>query len=126
MVKSVACPVCHKIFEVKSEFCPHCNSKVLRKVQRVSNVPTKKRAIAGWLAILVGSVGMHKFYLGYNKQGSVVLVISLIAAVFGSSVIGQGVFCFMAFIGILEGVSYLRCSDKEFVYTYVKNQKYWF
>jgi len=124
-LRTIACPVCHKIFEVKSEYCPHCKNKVLKKVQKVSK-SRKKRAIAGWLAILVGSVGMHKFYLGYNKQGLIVLVISLICAIFGSSFYAEIIFCIVAILGILEGITYLKKSDKEFERVYVRNKKEWF
>ncbi|MCX5773218.1 MAG: NINE protein [Fusobacteria bacterium] len=124
-MRNIACPVCHKIFEVKSEYCPHCNSKILKKVQGVAKVQ-KKRAVAGWLAILVGSVGMHKFYLGYNKQGIVMLIISFICAVFASTLYAEIIFCIVALIGILEGVTYLRKTDKEFNRIYIRNQQYWF
>ena len=41
-----------------------------------------KKLLAGLLALLVGYLGVHKFILGYNKEG-------LIMAKFGSEVINE-------------------------------------
>ena len=35
--------------------------------------PEKNRLTAGILALLVGGFGVHKFYLGYNNQGIILL-----------------------------------------------------
>ena len=35
----------------------------------------KKKLIAGILAILLGWVGAHKFYLGYKKPGIILLCV---------------------------------------------------
>ena len=40
----------------------------------------KDRVAAGLLAIFVGGLGIHKFYLGYNKEGIITLVISVATA----------------------------------------------
>jgi len=34
-----------------------------------------KKVIAGILAIVLGSLGIHKFYLGYTKEGLIQLVL---------------------------------------------------
>lgn len=81
----------------------------------------KQKMVAGILAILLGSFGVHKFYLGYQKEGIIMLVAWLAGwLTFGlvSSVIGL--------IGIIEGVIYLTKSDQEFYATYVAGQKPWF
>ncbi len=77
-----------------------------------------KKISAGIIAILLGTLGIHKFLLGYNKEG----VIMLLLTIFG---FGISVFL-MAIVSIIEGIIYLTKSDKEFVHTYVTNKKGWF
>lgn len=71
-----------------------------------------KKVIAGILAILLGGFGVHKFYLGYTKEGVIQLLLSLV--------------CIGGIIGIIEGIIYLTKSDAEFVATYVTGRKGWF
>ncbi len=81
-----------------------------------------KKILAGILAILLGSLGIHKFVLGYNKEGIIMLVVSLVA---GSFTCGAGSII-MAVIGLVEGIMYLTKSDEEFVETYINNKRGWF
>jgi TM2 domain-containing membrane protein YozV len=71
-----------------------------------------KKVVAGILAILLGGLGIHKFYLGYTSAGIIQLLLSCI---------GIG-----AIIGLIEGIIYLTKSDEEFVRTYQIGQKQWF
>lgn len=73
-----------------------------------------KRVVAGVLAILFGSLGIHKFVLGYTKEGLIQL---------GLSVISCGI---LSIIGFIEGIIYLTKSDDEFVEIYQNNHKGWF
>ena len=82
--------------------------------QNLINGQESKRVVAGVLAILLGYLGVHKFYLGYKKEGIIQLVVGLITC--GASSI----------VSIIEGVIYLMKSDEEFVETYQVNQKPWF
>jgi len=43
-----------------------------------------KRVVAGVLAILFGSLGIHKFVLGYTKEGIIQIIISLLKELFTS------------------------------------------
>jgi TM2 domain-containing membrane protein YozV len=74
----------------------------------------EKKVVAGILGILLGSLGIHKFYLGYTQAGIIQLVIGLCTV--GIS----GV------IGLVEGIIYLTRTDQEFVDTYVIGRKEWF
>ena len=38
-----------------------------------------KKILAGVLAIILGSLGVHKFILGYNKEGFILLGISVVS-----------------------------------------------
>lgn len=78
----------------------------------------KSKMAAGLLAIFLGSLGIHKFYLGYTKEAVIMLLVSLLTCGFGASVMG--------IIALIEGIMYLTKSDEEFVDTYVNNHKGWF
>ena len=73
--------------------------------------PESKRVTAGILAILLGTLGVHKFYLGYTTAG--ILQILACGGLFGV-------------VGLVEGIIYLTKSDKEFVRTYQVGKKAWF
>lgn len=82
----------------------------------------EKKLVSGILALLLGSLGIHKFYLGYTKEAVIQLIGSIVLTVatcgFGA-IVPWG-------IGIAEGIIYLTKSDEEFVKTYVTGRKGWF
>lgn len=71
-----------------------------------------KKVVAGILAILLGGLGIHKFYLGYTTAGIIQILLSFI--------------CLGSIIGLIEGIMYLTKTDEEFVETYIKGEKAWF
>jgi TM2 domain-containing membrane protein YozV len=73
---------------------------------------------AGICGILLGSLGIHKFILGYTGAGLVMLLVSVLSCFILSPV--------MHIIGLIEGIIYLCRSDEEFVRTYVDGRKEWF
>ena len=73
-----------------------------------------KKIVAGVLAILLGSLGIHKFILGYTKEGIIQIVLSMITC---------GIAGIVPFI---EGIIYLTKTDEEFYYTYQSNKRGWF
>ena len=79
---------------------------------------TNLRIAAGTCALLLGSLGVHKFVLGYTTPGIIMLVVTLATCGLGSFVTG--------IIGIIEGIIYLTKSDEEFQEMYVKNKREWF
>ncbi|MGB5507826.1 NINE protein [Robiginitalea sp.] len=85
-----------------------------------------KKILAGILAIVLGWAGIHKFILGYQKEGIIMLVISAIGMVL--TCIGIGVFLLwaMGLIGLVEGIIYLTKSDEDFYNTYQVGRKPWF
>ena len=86
--------------------------------QQMNTEPTKDKLVAGLLAIFIGTLGIHKFYLGYTKSGVIMLLVSLLTFGVGATV--------MAVIALIEGILYLTKSDAEFYQTYVQNSKEWF
>ena len=81
-----------------------------------------KKVLAGILAILVGGLGVHKFILGYNKEGIILLLCTLVLGIFTCG-IANGV---VWIITLIEGIIYLTKSDEEFYQTYQVNKKPWF
>ncbi|MDZ4170377.1 MAG: TM2 domain-containing protein [Coriobacteriia bacterium] len=78
----------------------------------------KQKVVAGILAILLGAFGIHKFYLGYNKEGIILLAVSLISF---------GMLAWIpSIIGLVEGIMYLTKTDEEFYAMYVAGRKAWF
>ena len=80
-----------------------------------------KKVITGVLGILLGWLGIHKFILGYNTEGVVLLVLGLLGFVTcGITSAISGI------IGLIEGIIYLTKSDTEFHNTYQVGKKSWF
>ena len=81
-----------------------------KQIERVSNeVNGKNKVVAGILALLVGGLGIHKFYLGRPGMGIVYLL-----------------FCWSgipSILGFIEGIIYLVSSDAEFNAKYGANPK---
>ena len=74
----------------------------------------EKKVVAGIFGILLGGLGIHKFYLGYTKEGIIQIVVTVVTCGIGS------------IIGLIEGIIYLTKSDEDFVATYVTGKKGWF
>ena len=73
---------------------------------------------AGICGILLGSLGIHKFILGYTGAGLVMLLVSVLSCFILSPI--------MHIIGLIEGIIYLCKPDEEFVRTYVEGRREWF
>ncbi len=76
---------------------------------------------AGWSAILLGGLGVHKFILGYRRAGTIMLAIALVGWVFFAVPLIA-----ISLVGLVEGILYLRKSDAEFAATYVQGRREWF
>jgi TM2 domain-containing membrane protein YozV len=83
-----------------------------------NNSNQSKRVLAGILGIILGSLGLHKFVLGYTTQGIIMLAITVLTCGIGGAI--------TSVIGLIEGIIYLTKSDEEFVYMYQTNKKEWF
>lgn len=82
----------------------------------------KSHVAAGLLAIFLGGLGIHKFYLGYNSAGFVMLGVTILGSIFTFGLAGS----VMEVIGIVEGVIYLSKDQQSFDRMYVYNMKEWF
>ena len=83
---------------------------------------SKDHVAAGLLAIFLGSLGIHKFYLGYNTSGFVMLALTILGSLFTFGIAAVA----MAVVGIIEGIIYLVKSQTEFEQIYVFDKKEWF
>ncbi len=86
---------------------------------------SKDKVAAGLLAIFLGGLGIHKFYLGYTGAGLVYLLTNTIGFAF------TWVFLFipniiLGIMALIEGIIYLTKTDEEFNETYVIGNKPWF
>jgi TM2 domain-containing membrane protein YozV len=90
--------------------------------QQFAATSEKSHMVAGILAILLGSLGIHKFYIGYPKAGIIMLVVTIVGGI-PTAGIAAGI---MAVIGIIEGVLYLTKSQQDFDNRYVYGKKSWF
>jgi TM2 domain-containing membrane protein YozV len=82
---------------------------------------SSKKIPAAILAFFLGAFGAHKFFLGYNKQG----VIMLLTFIFGFILLGIPSMV-IGVIAFVEFIMYLIKSDEEFENTYVTASKPWF
>ena len=82
---------------------------------------------AGICGLLLGGLGVHKFFLGLNNAGFIMLAVSvgglfltpcLIFPFFGPMI--------MWLVGLIEGIIYLTKPDDEFYQTYAIEKKEWF
>lgn len=72
-----------------------------------------KKTTAGILALLLGGLGVHKFYLGYTSAGILQILLTVLTCGAGSVV------------ALVEGIVYLTKNDQEFVQTYQVGKKPW-
>ena len=123
------CTKCGAINDEMAQFCTNCQAQ-LSGVSSGSGYQQQtvppgamtdwkalggdKKIMAGILGILVGSLGVHKFVLGYTNEGIIQIVISVFTCGIGG------------IIGLIEGIIYLTKSDEDFVRTYIQNKKGWF
>lgn len=84
----------------------------------MSNTDAGKKIPAGICGILLGAFGVHKFVLGYTKEGLIMLLVTVLTLGIAGFIMG--------IIGLIEGILYLTKSDEEFVATYVTGRKGWF
>ena len=94
------CQACGRPLDARAEICPHCGARQAV----VGTGAGKDRALAAALALLVGGLGIHKFYLGKVALGVLYLLLSW-----------TGI---PSFIGWLEGISYLLKSDEAWAAQY--------
>jgi TM2 domain-containing membrane protein YozV len=127
------CTKCGAINDDTAQYCSNCQAVLTpvgtgyqQPLQSVSpnaltdwkSMGADKKLVAGILAILVGSLGVHKFILGYTTEGVIMLLVTVLTCGIAGVV--------MSIVGIVEGIMYLTKSDEDFVRTYIQDKKGWF
>lgn len=79
------CHECGKtIANKEGEVCLNCGVRLKSNISNLmkdsTNNNNTSKIIAGLLAIFVGSLGIHRFYLGYNQIGIIQLGLFLVGA----------------------------------------------
>ena len=82
---------------------------------------SKSKYIAAVLAILLGGLGIHKFYLGYAKEGVIMLALFFVGAFISFGVVPA----LLVVFGWIEGIVYLAKDKDDFYTTYVLGHKSW-
>ena len=135
----VSCPSCHSQNPANYQTCTNCGTMLPispMPMQPVGGQATQipgaeKKLAAGLCGILVGGFGVHKFILGYQKEGIIMLSVNLgaiLLLIVSCGILFPLMFVSMAvgIVGLVEGIMYLTKSDEEFVQTYIINKKPWF
>ena len=96
------CFDCGSAINARAEICPKCGVRQHAPPGFIggSTASGKNRITAALFALILGGVGIHKFYLGRVWQGILYLL-----------------FCWTfipAVIGFIEGIIYLTMSDVSF------------
>ncbi|MBM4163546.1 MAG: TM2 domain-containing protein [Lentisphaerae bacterium] len=82
----------------------------------------KSKVAAGLLGLFLGWIGIHKFYLGYSKEGVIMLLVSVLGGMVTCG-LATGV---ISMIGFIEGIIYLTKSDEDFDRLYAQGHQGWF
>lgn len=97
MQETVFCSGCGTEINARADVCPKCGVKN-------HTAKHKDRMIAAGLALLLGGLGAHKFYLNQPGMGIIYFI-----------------FCWTfipALIAAIEGILYLCMSDADFSHKY--------
>ncbi len=92
------CSTCGNPINPNAAVCLSCGCSTETK-----KVGTKSKLAAGLLAIFVGSLGVHSFYLGYTKKGIIQLVLSVILSWTVVAPIAVEVWAIIDAVNILTG-----------------------
>lgn len=103
------CPECgNSIPNPKSEVCLSCgvSLKREREIQTTQTSSNPKSKVAAALfAFFLGTIGIHRFYLGYTVLGIIYIVLFILGFLtLGITWIIAGIWAFIEFILILCGV----------------------
>jgi TM2 domain-containing membrane protein YozV len=100
----IQCSECGSGVSDRAAACPRCGNPVRGLPYPAAMVPTKSRGTAVLLAMLLGGIGVHKFYLDQPGWGILYML-----------------FCWTfipAVIGFLEGITYLAMTNADFEQKY--------
>lgn len=109
--------------------CPSCGHSLTQGiVPGVGPITAQSRVVIAICAIFLGSLGIHKFLLGYNHEGIIMLVVTLVGGAAAPFTCGLTALApaAMSIAGLIEGITYLTKTDDQFNAMYIANKKAWF
>ncbi|KAB1069759.1 hypothetical protein F6U93_02805 [Tamlana haliotis] len=113
-------------FESAKEKARETASEFAENAKETFGSSDNQKLLAGVLGLLFGAFGVHKFILGYTKEGGVLLGVTLVGMMLSCFGIGALLVWVTWMIGFVEGIIYLTKSDAEFYNTYQVGKKPWF
>ncbi|HXF43384.1 MAG TPA: TM2 domain-containing protein [Pyrinomonadaceae bacterium] len=130
----VTCPRCSAQNSALNTQCLTCGATLPVQPMPMARMPeqrpqgAEKKIAAGICGIVLGGLGIHKFILGYQQEGIILLATYLVSFIIAMVTCGIGtpLILIPTIVGIIEGIIYLTKSDEEFVQTYIRNKKPWF
>lgn len=105
-----------------SSASPHPHSPYAQNGYASPAMAPKDHVAAGLLAIFLGWLGIHKFYLGYNTAGFTMLAVAILGSLLSFGLAAVAIWI----IAIVEGVLYLGKSQTDFEQVYVFGHREWF
>lgn len=100
------CSNCGSIIDARAEICPKCGVRQMSAPGPfgATTASGRSRVAAALFAILLGTFGIHKFYLGRVGQGILYILF------FWTGI--------PTIVGFIEGLIYLTMSDADFAKKY--------
>ena len=92
------CPNCGQAVNPNASVCVHCGAALQAPIPAGAQ---KSKLAAGLLAIFLGTLGVHNFYLGYTGKAVAQLLITLLTC--GIGAIGTSIWALVEGILILTG-----------------------
>ena len=121
------CKKCGNFNPPEAVFCTECGARIEENTQQGPEYngyvkPVKSKVVAGLLALFLGGLGIHKFYLGYTQTGVIILVASIVGGLLTAGIANV----IIGIVTLVEAIIYFTRSDYEFYQNYVVNKKEWF
>ena len=110
VIRDVFCPSCGTKVPENVKFCPNCGGQIY-PVSEAAKAGKKDKLVAGLLAIVLGGLGIHYFYLGKTTAGVLTIVISLVS---------RGIWLVVM---LIQGILMLTMSEEDFNSKYVDNDR---
>jgi TM2 domain-containing membrane protein YozV len=125
------CSRCGSQADASAQFCRNCGTQLATQSfsqpgyayvnpppMELQSMGADKKLSAGICGIVLGSLGIHKFILGYRNEGLIMLLATVLTCGLAGIITGT--------VGLVEEIIYLTKTDGDFVRTYIQNKRPWF
>ena len=100
------CPNCGKRTDPQAVICVSCG---IMLAQPVPQGEQKSKLVAGLLALFLGGLGIHNFYLGNTNRGLLQLLVSIFGGIITCGLASTAI-CIWAFVeSIMIFTGYINC-----------------